>query len=545
MKAITLSLTTQQPLLATSFQGDPNSDVSYFYIPGSMIRGAIIGRYMKYYPDTELDIANDKVRSLFFDDDKIHYLNAYLESKENQIRTLPVPRSWFKCKDHELTKDEPIDIYDFADEDTKDKVTIPDSEDEDPILKSPKSLGDSLWNIEGGIVRLYSTARRINIHNQRDRSKGRSTKDQIDLVTKKVMRKGEGEIFRYDAIDVGQTFQSVILCETDEICGEILKLLQSKDDIWLGGSQSAGYGHCKISNVQPPDSNWNEVNIPVAKRTSQDNLVITLLSNAILRDEYGQPVAKPNLVKCEIEKILEITDLPEVKPIYASNENIGGFNRKWGLPLPQVPALSMGSVFVFEGYSLTEEQIKLLELQGIGERRVDGFGRIAVNWLSESEFQAKKADQQAKTNESQLQGSSLELAEKMAERLLKQKLDDKLLDQLGRLKIDKQGISNSQLSRLRLFTRQALPDNFELITLMLNNLPSNAKKQFNTKINGVSLMERIENWLKNPRDWIGALQPVKIADVERGLTDALAIEYTLRLIEALAKKATKEGKENE
>ena len=46
MKAITFSLTTQQPLLATSFQGDPNSDVSYSYIPGSMIRGAVIGRYM-------------------------------------------------------------------------------------------------------------------------------------------------------------------------------------------------------------------------------------------------------------------------------------------------------------------------------------------------------------------------------------------------------------------------------------------------------------------------------------------------------------------
>ncbi|MFN6067883.1 MAG: hypothetical protein ACK45T_12045, partial [Pseudanabaena sp.] len=192
---------------------------------------------------------------------------------------------------------------------------------------------------------------------------------------------------------VGQTFQPVILCETDEIYDEILRLLKAKDDIWLGGSQSAGYGYCKISNVQPRDSNWNEVNIPVTKRTSQDNLVITLLSNAILRDEYGQPVANPNLIGYEIEKILEITDLPEAKPIYASSENIGGFNRKWGLPLPQMPALSMGSVFVFEGYSLTEEQIKLLESQGIGERRVDGFGRVAVNWLSESDFQASSPKQ--------------------------------------------------------------------------------------------------------------------------------------------------------
>jgi CRISPR-associated protein Csx10 len=47
MKAITFLLHTQQPILATSLQGDPNSDVSHDYILGSMIRGALIGRYLR------------------------------------------------------------------------------------------------------------------------------------------------------------------------------------------------------------------------------------------------------------------------------------------------------------------------------------------------------------------------------------------------------------------------------------------------------------------------------------------------------------------
>jgi CRISPR-associated protein Csx10 len=404
---------------------------------------------------------------------------------------------------------------------------------------TPKSVQQRFCTVKEQSVSLYKEERRINIHNQRDRSKGRSTKEH-------------GEIFRYDAIDAGQTFQSVILCETDEICDDVLKLLQSKDNIWLGGSQSAGYGHCKISNVQPRDDNWNEVSIPVAKRNSQDDLVITLLSNAILRDEYGQPVADPNLIKCEIEKILEIVNLPkplpEAQPIYAGSENIGGFNRKWGLPLPQVPALSMGSVFVFKEYSLTEEQIKLLESQGIGERRVDGFGRVSVNWLSESEFNAKKTDQKGKPDVSQLQGDSLTLAEKMADRLLRQKLDQKLLEKLGNLSIQN-GISNSQLSRLRLFARQALPQNSDLVLSMLNNLPKNAQKQLETKIKvgnrEIPLKSQIETWLQKPQEWITDVDTVKIANVEKGLTDALAMEYTLRLIEAVAKKATKESKENE
>ncbi|MFN9859263.1 MAG: RAMP superfamily CRISPR-associated protein, partial [Pseudanabaena sp.] len=252
MKAITFSLTTQQPLLATSFQGDPNSDVSYSYIPGSMIRGAIIGRYMKENQLRDLNLEEQIIRDLFFEDESVHYLNAYLESKDRKRqRTLPVSLSWTKDKNSELPKDADGDsmlIYNKA------------SIRKLPDHITPKAVQQKFCTVNGTSTYLYSIERRINIHNQRDRSKGRSTKEH-------------GEIFRYDAIDVGQTFQSVILCETDEICGEILKLLQSKDDIWLGGSQSAGYGYCKISNVQPRDSNWNEVNIPVTKRTSQDNLV--------------------------------------------------------------------------------------------------------------------------------------------------------------------------------------------------------------------------------------------------------------------------------
>lgn len=37
MQVIRFLLQTEQPVLATSLQGDPNSDVSYLYIPGSMI----------------------------------------------------------------------------------------------------------------------------------------------------------------------------------------------------------------------------------------------------------------------------------------------------------------------------------------------------------------------------------------------------------------------------------------------------------------------------------------------------------------------------
>ncbi|MEQ9621816.1 RAMP superfamily CRISPR-associated protein [Coleofasciculus chthonoplastes] len=521
MKAIILTLETQQPILATSFQGDPNSDVSYPYIPGSMIRGAIIGRYMRQHHLSELDLTNDEVKRLFFDAKSTRYLNAYILSQKNQ-RTLPIPLSWFKDKDAEFTDNIPITVYDFSIK----KREYPET---------PKAVGEYFWAKEGGIVKLYKEKRRINIHNFRDRKKGRATDNQ-------------GELFRYEALDAGQTFQSIILCEDDDV--ETIQNLLAEPNIWLGGSQSAGYGHTKIIPPQPSSTNWSEIGIPAEDRENDEVLSITLLSDTLLRNDQGQPVADPSLIKQAIEDVLNIT-LPQPKPggIFTSSTLIGGFNRKWGLPLPQVPALTAGSVIVFESedIAITTEQIKLLEVCGIGERREDGFGRIAVNWLNDEYIQVKLAKLSSTSSLPPLRSEdSRLLAEQMAQRLLEQKLEQYLQKQLGYLNLD-EGMSNSQLSRLQSVARQALPNgDCNLVISLLNNLPSNAKNQFERiKLGNKSFRKQLDEWLENPTNWINSIE-VKIADVERKFDDdrarqdKLAEKYTLRLIMAVAKKATKE-----
>ena len=46
MIALSFELCLKEPLLATALEGDPNSAVSLPFIPGSMLRGALIGRYL-------------------------------------------------------------------------------------------------------------------------------------------------------------------------------------------------------------------------------------------------------------------------------------------------------------------------------------------------------------------------------------------------------------------------------------------------------------------------------------------------------------------
>lgn len=522
MKAITFTLETQQPILATSFQGDPNSDVSYSYIPGSMIRGAVIRRYMQQKELSKLSLADDEVKRLFFDANSTRYLNAYLLSQEKK-RTLPLPLSWFKDKDAEFNDDSPqITIYDFSIE-----------RGDDP--ETPKSVGEYFWAKERGVIKLYKEKRRINIHNFRDRQKGRSTDNQ-------------GEIFCYDALDAGQTFQAVILCEEQDVA--TIQNLLAKPDIWLGGSKSAGYGHTKIIEIKPPIDNWNEIGISTEDREKDNILSITLLSHTLLRNEQGLSVADPTLIKQAVEDILNIT-LPEPSKIFANSTLIGGFNRKWGLPLAQVPALAAGTVVVFEGkdIEITSEQIEQLEGYGIGERREDGLGRIAVNWLQNEILQASLPNSSNTSSLPPLRSEqSRLLAEQMAQRLLEHKLEQYLQQRVSYLTLQ-EGISNSQLSRLQSVVRQALPSgDCNLVLSLLNNLPSNARNQFErTKIGDKSFRQQLDEWLNNPTHWIQGIE-VKIADVERQFDDEiarknkLAQKYTLRLIMAIAKKATKEKK---
>jgi len=394
--------------------------------------------------------------------------------------------------------------------------------------------------VQSDLITLYAVDKRINIHNLRHRRRGRAVPDKLDT-TGKVVEAGEGAVFRYEAIDAGQTFQAVILCEdADE---QTLKDLMTPADLWLGGSQSAGYGHTKITKVDSA-ADWDEVGMQPKERCDRKTLIVTLLSDLILQDEQGHYVADPKLVTQQ----LVLPSEAKLKSNYTRTTLIGGFNRKWGLPLPQLQALAAGSVLVFDNVSVTATQVETWEAQGLGDRRVEGFGRIAINWLGEhTTFSAKSPESNSsRSSKIPLTESSTQLAAQMAERLLRQKLDQLLLNQVGRTSIDPTHITNSQLSRLILVARQALAlENREMesIQTLLANLPANATGQFErTRMNGSqkSLVQQLKEWINDPKVWISNPPSVTIAETTVGLSDRLAREYTLRLIMAITKKATKE-----
>jgi CRISPR-associated protein Csx10 len=556
MKTITFLITSEQPLLLTSLQGDPNSSVSFAYVPGSAIRGALIARFNAKYG--QIDPADATIQRLFFDH-QTRYLNAYLYAwygtgapqRDSQgvplpfyARSLPTPRAWQREKRADV-KHEQIEGFDSSialqptmlDEDEEGMDASP-AAPQPP--EHPQGMDHAFCWLRGVTPVLFTEQRHINVHNQRDRPYGRG-------------KQGSRAVFRYDAVAPNQTFQAVILCDDDDDSATIKGLLQV-DHLWLGGSRSAGYGRVRLSDVQEHTA-WNEVDTPPTQRLGAGELHVTLLSDMVVRDvKTGQysGIFPTQAIAAQLGLAEDSLDLVPERTIYTLTQH-SGFNRTWGLPTPQMLALAAGSVFVWRvpAGTLDVQRVATLEARGLGERRAEGFGRLAINWrLGKPVFTAQVPTQYQylppivpldRPEQTQhLDDESQTLAAEMARTLLRKRLDQKLIERVARTSI--QGdISNTQLSRLHIVARRAMGDtDMQRLDALLKKLPQNARDLFETaKIENQRLMHWLNDRIAKPAEgWNVA--SVTVAGVAVGVDAALAHEYTLRLIMAVARQRVKE-----
>ena len=499
MKALTFQIRLLQPLLVTQVgAGEENSATAFDFISGSIVRGDLVNRYLRQRRITDA-AADPSCRRLFFDGG-IRYLNAYPTNRLEQ-RMLPAPLSWRISKNE---CDEPhVTIYDFAAE----------LDDDVENLVSPP--GVFCWR-EREAVEFYHSERYIGVHNASEH--------------RNVKRKGESTVYRYEAIASGAVF-SMVIASDDEADLQILRPLLDGQETNLGGSRSAGYGRVRCEKVHL-DHDWCEYEAD--DEPDEDIVIVTLLSDAILRDKNGQCTTDP-------------TAMLQEKPsrAYLRTRIVGGFNRKWGLPLVQVPALQAGSVFVYQADQGDRQILRQLEQEGIGERRTEGFGRIAVNWHTQAKLHRRPVPQKDIPPVGPLSAQSQALAQQMAERRLRAVLEQKLIAAVSTLTIDHPLRSKAQLSRLRLAARRAWREGtFQTILDHLENLNREAKGQFERARIG---NERFSSWLdagvrqnKIWADWLNPTLLPSLAGVTAQPTDDLRLEYTVRLLEALLKKASKE-----
>lgn len=520
MIALTFTLHALEPLLITRLEGDPNSAVSYPYIPGSTLRGALIGQLPE---ERRQRLAfNPHDRQLFIDG-STRYLNAY--PMAGGIRLLPKPLTWF-CEKGTTTP-----VFDIC--------------LQQAALNLPAAAKGDFCAWRGDRVALVKPEWHINVHTARERNRGRATE-------------AEGAVFRYQALPRGTRLAETILIDDAAATDELQNLLSS-GDLWLGGARSAGYGRTRLEAIGEAPW-WPPVPLPARDLQPGDSLVITLLSDAVLRTAEGSSADRVLLAHLPPP----LAQAVEPGAVFKRLTLVGGFDRTWGLPLEQRRAVQAGSVFVFKvNKTIAVADLQRLCEQGLGERRAEGFGQVAINWhgqpavlqvcdlkdLVEDAGEHKPAETEEPLV---LRGDSVRVAQRMNERLLRRQLDRQLAEtvQSGACRVY-HAPSKAQLSRLRGVTLSALPggDVSRVKTFLSDaKLKARARDQFHLARIG---RQRLLAWLRERVDKPGdiwaqlaadQLQPPRIGSAHADWkADAkLCNEYTLRLIEAVLHRAGKE-----
>lgn len=545
MRVIKYHVELLEPTLVTSLQGDPNSSVAYDYLPGSVLRGIFISKYLN---PQSADASDDTLRRLFFDG-TTRYLNGYPLDAYNRPGW-PVPASWQRVKGKER------EISDFAVE------AQYDDQRWQPVSKPFYTLSR-----EG--VQLIQPPRNVAVHTQRTARFGRAMPEYLPDSSQtggkgtKLLKEDEiiGAIYRYDALAAGQTFEAAIICDNDDDAGTLSALIGGR--VTLGGSRSGGYGQAEIRLMTSAASDYD-----VAEDTDEDEstgkLIVTLRSDVLLRDARGQFAVDPELLRKVLGKHLEV----ELKPegAFLGAEIVAGFNRKWRLPLPQALAVRRGSVLIFEDPDCDQTLLDALEARGIGERRAEGFGRIVFNRQRVIELTVADPPKKSSNPITISDKEAHDLATLMVKRMLRQRLDEQVLVDANNVKIINLP-SNAQIANLRVLVLEALcqatPDTRKLCQSIASiGTRGSARRQFerSTTIDGEPLLDWLKRllrcesegpWTMADNEWKALLRiseverSIRIGGVSAEIGDNLRLEYILRLIElVLAKAAKQHGKEN-
>lgn len=506
MMALTYTLRLFEPLLAGGLDNrEENSSLSLDYIPGSMVRGALCGRHFAAHPG--LDAADSAVRRLFFGG-TTRFLNAYPVSRQGK-RSLPTPRSlWADKAELRSWQNPPKDI-------PKGKLRARNDATGDAQGTDKKALGISFVHMSDEALEPVVVKRVSITHNAREHRRTLKTKT-------------ETQVFSYEALDAEQCFGGVILGPANELTA-IQKLLETEPDMTLGGSRSAGYGRVRVEDIRL-QSEWSEA---PASSDVDGRVVVSLLSDVIIRDAQGAFAADPG----------PSLGLGQALDQFSSMGLTGGFNRTWGLPLPQAETIEKGSVFVYDLPNDFERgRLAATAEDGIGLRREDGFGRIAVNWANEEDYIVEEIARQPGLTPPALSGKAADLAGRIVETAWRRQLEIALQAEVAGISVTGRAPA-SALSRVRLSAREAaLKQSLDPIIALMDSMKKKATQSMeDVKVGRTSLGK----WVRERCSLVDVDRQLKVnphlslGGAQATWTPALKAEFTARLIEGVVERKIK------
>jgi CRISPR-associated protein Csx10 len=342
-------LTLRTPALLAGVDGDASGARTLPYIPGSSVRGALARALTEAGREAELD---ELVLSA-----AVRYLHAYPQA--GGARAYPCPLSL------RSVRGEPGRAYDLS-AFPSDGQSWPG----EPLKGAPGAF----LAVEGGRLTPVWPAISTRVHHQRDRQAGRATRDQ-------------GALFSYGALDAGQEFAGLIAVNGAD--ADTCEALRARvggalgGELLVGRSRRAEYGGGARLQWRPAlerEFGGHAESLTTDLR-SGDAFRLLCLSDVIVRArDTGQldPAALSSEIIGAFGDRVVLDSGGGKQAVFSEVQMVGGYNRTWGLPLPQAAAARAGSVLCLRATDeLPLADVLALEAAGLGERRTEGFGRVA------------------------------------------------------------------------------------------------------------------------------------------------------------------------
>lgn len=376
LRQLTYTVTVQAPVLITGSVGDENMAMSEDYLSGTALLGMFARRYLnqaKLETEAHLDQENFKP---WFLGGELRFLNGYKTSASG-LRALPIPLSlqFSKQEAGNASEAKPFEFL-FRESNEDDKPKGPKHQDGYCILD------------EAGFE-LASVAKGFGFHHERT--------NQI------AGRSEDGKIYNYEFIRSGQVFKAAIIGPEHELQRFRKFMGECKFIARLGRSKNTQYGRVEVDFEKAVIEEINELPKPFSREITMEPpcFSLTCLSHLILLNENGQAEVKAETLEKRLTEALR-KHLPKsdeqaaftlkVEKSFARAETIENYVAYWKARKPSQAAFQMGSCFLVRIESADpalrqslSSALKLLEQHGLGMRRQEGFGRIAINWQRKPE----------------------------------------------------------------------------------------------------------------------------------------------------------------
>jgi|GEM_PF-388480 len=388
------------PVLITGSVGDENMALSEDYLSGTSLLGFFANLYLK---TTRLDKPaheDENFKSWFLSND-LRFLNGYKMIEEKQgddiipRRTLPIPKSiQFKKTAEKTGSEEPLEKIFRLPAENKAPDADRNQEEETKAREGYCLLtGRVFEKVSIGVFEQATVEKHHHFHHQRT--------DQV------LGRSDAGEIFNYEHLNAGQEFMAAITGN-----GAALKKFEQwlVAKIFAGGNRilTGRLGRSKNTQYGLVELDFSiagepaEVHAPDqfdALDKNDPQITLTLLSHAILLNEYGQAAVEEKWLLQALAAALTKNGAPiaaaelEIENRFVRAAGVENYVAVWKARKPSVFALEMGSCFLIRikgHFGETKSQqlktvLRMVEREGIGIRRNEGFGRVAINWQQKRE----------------------------------------------------------------------------------------------------------------------------------------------------------------